>query len=198
MPHVTEHTPKVSTRSVKPYACESSREKRQQDRQTARQTDRRTDRQTDRHTHRRIVQNHFSRRFGGCTSQIRSYFEVDFLHDANTSIDMEVIMWLNPSLPWKITKIRSTHQKQAKHFLKRVFCFYCDISMCFLWKQRRWLLRPTSQNRFPFISLSDFVVSLFKLIKYWLNIYLFIYCDGSLYAWSKQLDNLHAYCCWSN
>ena len=78
MPHVTEHTPKVSSRSVKPYACESSREKRQQDRQQ------------DRQTHRRIVQNHFSRRFGDCTSQIRSYLEVDFLHDANTSIDMEV------------------------------------------------------------------------------------------------------------
>ena len=76
MPHVTEHTPKVSSRSVKPYACESSREKRQQDRQTD----------------RRIVQNHFSRRFGGCTSQIRSYLEVDFLHDANTSIAMEVKM----------------------------------------------------------------------------------------------------------
>jgi len=76
MPHVTEHTPKVSTRSVKPYACESSREKWQQDRQTD--------------THFRIVQNHFSRRFEGCTSQIRSYLEVDFLHDANTSIDMEV------------------------------------------------------------------------------------------------------------
>ena len=78
MLYVTEHTPKVSTRSGKPFACESSREKRQQDGQT------------DRHTHRRIVQNHFSRRFGGCTSQIRSYLEVDFLHDANTSIDMEV------------------------------------------------------------------------------------------------------------
>ena len=91
MIHVTEHTPKVSTRSVKPYACESSREKRQQDRQTARQTDGQTDRQTDRQTHRRIVQNHFSRRFGDGTSQIRSYLEVDFLHDANTSIDIEVI-----------------------------------------------------------------------------------------------------------
>ena len=88
MPHVTEHTPKVSFRSVNPYACESSREKRQQDRRS----DRRTDRQTDRRTHRRIVQNHFSRRFEGCTSQIRSYLEVDFLHDANTSIDMEVII----------------------------------------------------------------------------------------------------------
>jgi len=78
MPHVTEHTPKVSARSVKPYACESSWEKRQQDRQT------------DRQTHRRTVPNHFSRRFEGCISQIRSYLEVDFLHDANTSIDMEV------------------------------------------------------------------------------------------------------------
>jgi len=49
-----------------------------------------SDSKTDRQTHRRIVQNHFSGRFGGCTSQIRSYLEVDFLHDANTSIDMEV------------------------------------------------------------------------------------------------------------
>jgi len=77
MPHVTEHTPKVSTRSVKSYACESSREKRQQDRQTDRHTD-------------GLSKNHFSRRFGGCTSQVRSYLEVDFLHDANTSIDIEV------------------------------------------------------------------------------------------------------------
>ena len=53
-------------------------------------TDSKTDSKTDRQTHRRIVQNHFSRRFGGCASQIRSYLEVDFLHDANTSIDMEV------------------------------------------------------------------------------------------------------------
>jgi len=80
MPHVTEHTPKVSTRSVNPYARESLREKRQQDR--------RSDRRTDRH--RRIVQNHFPRRFEGCTSQIRSYLEVNFFHSANTSIDMEV------------------------------------------------------------------------------------------------------------
>jgi len=86
MLHETKHTPKVSTWSVKPYACESSREKRQQDRRSDRWTDRRTDRQT----HRRIVQNLFPRRFEGCTSQIRSYLEVDFLHDANTSIDMEV------------------------------------------------------------------------------------------------------------
>ena len=62
------------------------------DGQTDRQTDGRTDKQTDtdRRTLRRIVQNHFSRRFEGCTSQIRSYLEVVFLHDANTSIDMEV------------------------------------------------------------------------------------------------------------
>jgi len=78
MPHETEHASKVSTRSVNPYARESSREKRQQVRQTDGQTD------------RRIVQNHFFRRFQDCTSQIRSHLEVDFLHDANTSIDMEV------------------------------------------------------------------------------------------------------------
>jgi len=49
-----------------------------------------SDSKTDRQTLRRIVQNHFSRRFEGCTSQIRSYLEVYFLRDANTSIDMEV------------------------------------------------------------------------------------------------------------
>jgi len=54
-------------------------------------TDRQTDGRTDRQTHRRVVQNHFSRRFEGCTSQIRSYLKLDFLHDANASIDMEVI-----------------------------------------------------------------------------------------------------------
>jgi len=74
MPHATEHTPKVSTQLINPYARESSREKRQQDGRTD----------------RRIVQNHFYRRFEGFISQIRSYLEVDFLHDANTSIDMEV------------------------------------------------------------------------------------------------------------
>jgi len=75
MPYITEHAPKVSTRSVNSYARESSREKRQKDRQT----------------HRRVVQNHFSRRFEGCTSQIRSYLKLNFLHDANTFIDMEVM-----------------------------------------------------------------------------------------------------------
>jgi len=50
MPHVTKHTRKVSTRPVKPYACESSREKRQQDRRSDRQSDGRTDRQTDTQT----------------------------------------------------------------------------------------------------------------------------------------------------
>ena len=97
MPHVTERTPKVSTRLVKPYARESSREKRQQDK---------TIRRTDRQTHRRIVQNHFSRRFEGCTSQIRSYLEVDFFHDANTSIDMEV-----KTLTWENKKIRDETPK---------------------------------------------------------------------------------------
>jgi len=39
-----------------------------------------------RQTHKRIVQNHFSRRFEGCTSQIWSYLILGFLHDANTSM----------------------------------------------------------------------------------------------------------------
>jgi len=78
MPYIIEHTPKVSTRSINPYACESSREKRQQDGRTERQT------------HRRIVQNQFPRRFEGCAFQIRSYLEVVFLHDANSSNYMEV------------------------------------------------------------------------------------------------------------
>jgi len=108
MPHVTKHTPKVSTRSVKPYACESSREKRQQDRQT--------EGQTDRQTHRRIVQNHFSRCFGGCTSQIRSYLEVDFLHDANTSIDMEVKQ--NP----RFRECYTCFGYETKTGVERVFC----------------------------------------------------------------------------
>jgi len=82
MPYVTKHTPKVSTRSVKPYACESSREKWQQDRQQDRQTETQTD----------CPKPLFSTFWGlYITSQIRSYLEVDFLHDANTSIDMEVI-----------------------------------------------------------------------------------------------------------
>jgi len=96
MPHVSEHTPKVSTRLVNPYARESSREKRQQDRQT----------------HRRIVQNHFSRRFEGCTSKIRSYLEVDFLHDANTSIDLEV-KWGTPVLQCTYTVVTRVLQYMA-------------------------------------------------------------------------------------
>jgi len=76
MPHVTEHAPEVSTRSVNPYARESSREKLQQDRQTNRQI------------HRRVVQNHFSRRFEGCTSHIQSYLKIDFLHDAITVLPL--------------------------------------------------------------------------------------------------------------
>jgi len=74
MPYITEHIPKVSSRSVDPYARESSRQKRQ----TGGQTD------------TRIGQNHFSRRFDGCISQIRSYLKLDFLHDNKTSRDMKV------------------------------------------------------------------------------------------------------------
>ena len=47
MPHVTEHTPKVPTRSINLHARESLREKRQQDGRTVRQTGRQTDTQTD-------------------------------------------------------------------------------------------------------------------------------------------------------
>jgi len=43
MPHITEHAPKVSTRSIYPYARESLREKLQQDGQTGRQTHTHTD-----------------------------------------------------------------------------------------------------------------------------------------------------------
>ena len=50
MPHITKRAPKVSTRSVYPYARESLRDKLQQDRQTDRYTDRQSDRQTDRQT----------------------------------------------------------------------------------------------------------------------------------------------------
>jgi len=81
MPHTTEHTPKVLTRSVNNYARESSRKRQQHDRHT----------HTHRHTptQRRFVQNLFSRRCEGCTyrtSQMRSYRELDFLHHANTSM----------------------------------------------------------------------------------------------------------------
>jgi len=72
--HIPEHIPKVSSRSVHPYARESSRQKRQTGGQTV----------------TRICQNHFSRRFDGCISQIRPYLKLDFLHDDNTSRDMEV------------------------------------------------------------------------------------------------------------
>ena len=52
-------------------------------------TDSKTDRQT--HTQTDCPKPLFSTFWGlYITSQIRSYLEVDFLHDANTSIDMEV------------------------------------------------------------------------------------------------------------
>jgi len=91
MPHITEHAPNVSTRSVNPYARESLRKRLQQD--------------IHRHTHRWVVQNHFSRRFEGCTSQIRSYLKLDFLHDASTSNDMEIK--LPPLLGMKVNQGKS-------------------------------------------------------------------------------------------
>jgi len=84
MPHVTKHSPKVSTRSVKPYACESSREKRQQDRRSDRRTDRQTHTQTDSETTFPDVLRVVHPKSG-------LIFEVDFLHDANTFIDRKVI-----------------------------------------------------------------------------------------------------------
>jgi len=71
MPLITGHAPKVYTRSIYPYARDSSRKKLQQDRHTHRDTD-------------GLSKTLFSRRFEGCTSQIRSYVEVDFLHDAKS------------------------------------------------------------------------------------------------------------------
>jgi len=96
MPHVTKHTPKVSTRSVKPYACESSREKRQQDGQTDRQTYRQTDRQTDTQTDR--PKPLFSTFWGlyipnPVLSRSRFFARCYFNIRCNiTSIDMEVIL----------------------------------------------------------------------------------------------------------
>jgi len=43
-------------------------------------------RKTATDTQTRIVHNHFSQRFEGSTSQIRSYLELEFSHDANTSM----------------------------------------------------------------------------------------------------------------
>jgi len=86
MSYVTEHTPRVSTRSVKPYARESSREKRKQDR--------RTDGHTD-----GLSKTTFLDVLRVVNTQ-SGYLEVDFLHDANTSIDIEVKKGgkkLNPS-----------------------------------------------------------------------------------------------------
>jgi len=68
MPYIAEHAPKVSTRSVYPYARETLRKRIQQDRHT------------NTHTHRRVVQNHLSRRFEGCTFQTRSYLKHDLLY----------------------------------------------------------------------------------------------------------------------
>jgi len=79
MPHITEHAPKVSSRLVYPYARKSLRKKLQQDRQT------------DSHTDGLSLTNFLDAlKVLLGTSQIRSYLKHDFLHDANTSIDMEL------------------------------------------------------------------------------------------------------------
>jgi len=85
MPNITKHALKVLTRLLYSSARESLWERLHQDRQT------------DGHTDKRVVHNHFSQRFEGCTSQSRSYLELNFLHDDNTSIDMEV-KWLEETV----------------------------------------------------------------------------------------------------
>jgi len=111
-PHITEQVPKVLTRSVNLRPARdrekgNSKTDRHTDRKTDSHTDRRTDRetQTDTDTHRqtqtgRQSDSQTDRRFEGCTSQIRSYLEVDFLHDVNTSIDMEVTISKHCSFHW--------------------------------------------------------------------------------------------------
>ena len=90
------------------------------------------DRQTDRH--RRIVQNHFSRSFGGCTSQIRSYLEVDFLHDANTSIDMEVKWCFLFALSWKAPENRGFSWKCCNPLYLSLS--KCSAALTICWKQK--------------------------------------------------------------
>jgi len=79
MPHITEHTPKVLTRSVNPYARESSRKRQEQDRQT------------DSHTDGLSKTTFLDVWMVVRTSQIRSYLELDFLHHANTSMGHWII-----------------------------------------------------------------------------------------------------------
>ena len=99
-----------------------------------------SDSKTDRQTHRRIVQNHFSRRFEGCTSQIRSYLEVDILHDTNTSIDMEVIAYslneavsvlaffnTNTALMYRYSEIFWKQRFTAKQFAISNFLFQTKL-----------------------------------------------------------------------
>jgi len=90
MPHITEHAPKVSTRLVYTCARESLRKRIQQDRQTARQI--------DTHTHTDgLSKTIFLDVLKVVHPKVRSYLKLDFLHDANTSIDME-LKWLEETV----------------------------------------------------------------------------------------------------
>jgi len=55
------------------------------------------------------------------TSQIRSYLEVDFLHDANTSIDMEVIH--ERISRWSLELVSTQHE-----ILVSMFIWILDIA----------------------------------------------------------------------
>ena len=120
-----------------------------------------TDGQTDRQTHRRIVQNHFPRRFEGCISQIWSYLGVEFLHDANTSlghgIDMEVKLRmqtcvyrsLKPILPNSVNRGENTfspsknavlNDTDSVAFVNGLYFLtalnrLCTLNECMFWKE---------------------------------------------------------------
>jgi len=130
MLHVTEHTPKVSIRSINPSPVRARGK-----------SDRKTDGRTERQTHRRIVQNQFSRRFEGFTSQIRPYLKVDFLHDANTSINMEVKRgrgillsstpcktWLGAAQNRKLGERRQTQRTEVRRVAYRLFRWNSRVS----------------------------------------------------------------------
>jgi len=88
MPHITKHSPKVSTRSVYPYARESLR-MLVQDRQAGRQTYRHSDRQTNRHTDG-LSKTTFLDVLKVVHPKFTALISNSFFHDANTSIDMDV------------------------------------------------------------------------------------------------------------
>ena len=75
MPRKTDHAPKVSTRSVYPYARESSREKRQQGREADRQT----------HTH---------------ADELSTFLDVLWVVHPKSGLISNSIFCTMPTLPW--------------------------------------------------------------------------------------------------